>query len=133
MLPFERVGPSVPVDVLVRLPEIRPTIGDGQFESVIVQVLIFGNVTLAGVPADLEAAIGPLTPGRPLLVEFPAHGVAAAVLERTIWERTFGRVPVGSSLLMADSEGNLELADNQGDVAARLGLSVDRPVRIRPV
>ena len=39
---------------------------------------------------------------------------------------------VGSSLLMADSEGNLELADNQGDVARRLGLSLDRPVRIRP-
>ena len=33
---------------------------------------------------------------------------------------------------MADSEGNLELADNQGDVARRLGLSVDRPVRVRP-
>jgi S-adenosylmethionine hydrolase len=128
---FESIGPNVAVDALVRLPEIRPTIRDGLFESVIVHVLIFGNVTLAGVPADLEAAIGPLTPGRPLVVEFPAHGGAPAVEERTIWERTFGRVPVGSSLLMADSEGNLELADNQGDVARRLGLALDRPVRIR--
>lgn len=128
---FEAVGPSIPVERLVRLPELRPTIRDGLLETVIVHVLVFGNATFAGVPADLEAAIGPLAPGRPLVVEFPAHGDAPAVEERTVWERTFGRVPVGSSLVMADSEGNLELADNQGDVARRLGLSVDRPVRIR--
>lgn len=130
-VPFERVGPAVPVEGLVRLPDIRPTIRDGVLESTIVHVLIFGNVTLAGVPADLEAAIGPLTLGRALIVEFPAHAGAQAVEERTVWERTFGRVPVGASLLMADSEGNLELADNQGDVSERLGLTLDRPVRIR--
>jgi S-adenosylmethionine hydrolase len=129
---FDAVGPPVAIEALVRLPEVRPTIHDGLFESVIVQVLIFGNVTLAGVPADLETAIGPLTPGRPLVVEFPAHDGAPVVEEQTVWEVTFGRVPVGSSLLMADSEGNLELADNQGDVARRLGLTVGRPVRIRP-
>jgi S-adenosylmethionine hydrolase len=128
---YEQVGPSVPVDRLVRLPVIRPNVRDGVLESVVVHVLIFGNVTLAGVPADLEAAIGPLTPGRPLIVEFPAHGGSPSVEERTVWEVTFGRVPVGASLLMADSEGDLELADNQGDVANRLGLTLDRPVRIR--
>ena len=42
------------------------------------------------------------------------------------------RLPVGASLLMVDSEGNLELADNQGDIAGRLGLVIDRPVRVRP-
>lgn len=131
-VPFGSVGPVVAVESLLRLPEIRPTIRDGVFESAIVHVLVFGNVTLAGVPADLEAAIGPLEPGRPLVVTFPAHGAAAAVEERTVWERTFGRVALGASLLMADSEGNLELADNQGDAAGRLGLAVGRPVRIRP-
>ena len=55
-----------------------------------------------------------------------------AVEERTVWARTFGDVPVGASLLYSDSEGHLALADNQGDAAARLGLSLDRPVRIRP-
>jgi S-adenosylmethionine hydrolase len=129
---FTSVGPTVAIDQLVRLPDIRPTIEDGALSSAIVHVLIYGNVTFAGTPADLEAAIGPLEPGRKLLVEFPEHGRAPAVEERTVWERTFGRVPVGSSLLMADSEGHLSLADNQGDTARRLGLSVDRPVRIRP-
>jgi S-adenosylmethionine hydrolase len=129
---LEKVGPTVPVERLVRLPVIAPTIRDGELESTIVHVLIYGNLTFAGVPADLEAAIGPLTAGRPLALEFPAHRGAPAVEERTVWARTFGEVPVGSSLLYSDSEGHLALADNQGDAAARLGLSLDRPVRIRP-
>jgi S-adenosylmethionine hydrolase len=130
--PFGSVGPVVPAATLVRLPEIRPTVRDGVLETTIVHVLIFGNVTFAGTPADLEAAIGPLAPGRPLRLEFPGVDGDDAVVERTVWERTFGRVPVGSSLLMADSEGHLSFADNQGDAAQRLGLSLDRPVRIRP-
>jgi hypothetical protein len=32
---------------------------------------------------------------------------------------------------MSDSEGQLSLADNQGDAARRLGLALDRPARIR--
>jgi len=131
-VPYESVGPPIALDGLVRLPVIRPTIGDGVLESVIVHVLIYGNVTFAGTPADLEAAIGALTPGRPLVLEFPADASGPAVDEHTVWERTFGRVPVGSSLVFADSEGHLSLADNQGDAAKRLGLTLDRPVRIRP-
>ena len=129
---FSEVGPTVAIDKLVRLPVIRPTIAEGALSSTIVSVLIYGNVTFAGTPADLEAAIGPLEPGRGLVLEFPAHDGVPAVEERTIWERTFGRVPLGSSLLMADSEGHLSFADNQGDAARRLGLTLDRPVRIRP-
>ncbi len=131
-VPYEAVGPAVPLDRLVRLPVIAPTVRDGELESTIVHVLIYGNVTFAGVPADLEAAIGPLTPGRPLVLEFPAYGGQPAVEERTVWVRTFGEVPVGASLLYSDSEGRLALADNQGDAAARLNLQLDRPVRIRP-
>jgi S-adenosylmethionine hydrolase len=130
-VPFDSVGPPVPVERLVRLPAIAPVVHEGVLESTIVHVLIFGNVTFAGVPGDLEAAIGPLTPGRSVLVEFPALQGEPAVEERTVWERTFGDVPPGASLLYADSEGHLALADNQGDAAARLGLSMGRPVRIR--
>jgi S-adenosylmethionine hydrolase len=131
-VPFESVGPTVPVDRLVRLPQIRPTVRDGILESVIVHVLIYGNLTFAGVPADLEAAIGPLTPGRALVLDFPAHDGDPSVEERTVWARTFGDVPTGASLLYSDSEGNLALADNQGDAARRLGVTLDRPVHIRP-
>jgi hypothetical protein len=132
-VPFEQVGPVVPIDRLVRLPVPEPTIGDGRLETVVTHVLIFGNLTFAGTPTDLEAAIGPLNAGRRIVVEFPAHDGRPAVREETIWARTFGDVPVGASLLMADSEGNLSLADNQGDAASRLGLAVDRPATIGAV
>jgi S-adenosylmethionine hydrolase len=130
-VPYERVGPTASIDGLVRLPAVRPTVHEGALATSIVQILIFGNVTLAGTPADLEAAIGPLDPGRRLVLDFPAHAGAGAIEEQTVWERTFGRVPIGASLLMADSEGHLSFADNQGDAAARLGLVLDRPALIR--
>ncbi len=128
---FASVGPTVSIADLVRLPAIEPAIGDGVLDSLIVHIMIYGNVTFAGTPADLEAAIGSLQPGRRLVLTFPEHGGGGPLEETTVWERTFGRVPPGSSLLMADSEGHLSLADNQGDVAGRLGLALDRPVQIR--
>jgi len=130
--PIELVGPAIDPTTLVRLETPVPAIGNGVLESQIVHILIFGNVTLAGTTADLEAAIGPLVPGRRLRLEFAAHDGRPSVIETTVWEYTFGRVPIGASLLMEDSEGHLSLADNQGSAADRLGLAVDRPVRIRP-
>lgn len=128
--PFEAVGPLVDPVSLVRLPLPVAVVRDGALDTVVTHVLVFGNVTFAGGPAQLEAAIGPLSPGRRLRIDAPAHGGAAAVEEATVWEETFGRVPVGASLLMEDSEGHLSLADNQGNAAARLGLGIDRPIRI---
>ena len=129
--PLESVGPPIDPETLVRLELPSPTIRAGELESQVTHVLIFGNLTFAGTTADLEAAIGPLTPGRRISLEFPAHDGRPAVTETTIWERTFGSVPVGASLLMEDSEGHLSFADNQGNAAERLGVAVDRPVRIR--
>jgi S-adenosylmethionine hydrolase len=131
-VPFESVGPVVSADRLVRLPEPKPTVREGTLETVIVGVMIFGNVTFAGVPADLEQAIGKLEPGRPLQVEFEGPPGRPNTRERTTWAETFGRVPLGASLVMADSEGHLSFADNQGNAAARLGLGVDQAVRILP-
>ncbi len=129
-MPFESVGPLVPVERLVHLEQPHPVVRDGALDTEITHVLIFGNVTFAGSPADLEAAIGPVRPGRRLVVEFAAIEGRPAVREETTWAETFGAVPLGDSLLMADSEGHLSLADNQGNAAERLGLTVDRPARI---
>ena len=128
--PFESVGPPVDPSLLVRLPVPGAAVHDGGLDTVVTHVLVFGNVTFAGGSADLAAAIGPLVPGRRVRLDAPAHGESPAVGETTVWAETFGRVPIGASLLMEDSEGHLALADNQGNAAARLGLGVDRPVRI---
>jgi S-adenosylmethionine hydrolase len=130
--PLDAVGPAIDPASLVRLEVPRARVRDGELESQVVHIMIYGNVTLAGRTADLEQAIGPLAPGRRLAIEFAAHHDLAAVTEMTVWGRTFGSVPLGSSLLMEDSEGSLSLADNQGNAAERLALVVDRPVRIRP-
>ncbi|HEX3427794.1 MAG TPA: SAM-dependent chlorinase/fluorinase, partial [Candidatus Limnocylindrales bacterium] len=124
--PFETVGRAIEPDGLVRLAEPRPRVEPGRLATEIVNVMIYGNVTFAGRPADLETAIGELSPGRPLRIEFAAMDDRPAVVEDTTWGVTFGHVPIGSSLLMADSEGSLSFADNQGDAARRLGLGVDR-------
>jgi len=129
--PFEAVGPEVKIARLVRLPVPKPTILRGELETEVVHILIFGNVTLAGTPADLGAAIGPVNPGDGLALEFEPFDGRAGTTEMTVWESTFGRVPVGASLLMADSEGRLSLADNQGNAAARLGLSLGQRASIR--
>jgi S-adenosylmethionine hydrolase len=105
-------------------------VAEGRLETQIVSVMIYGNVTFAGRLAELEAAIGGLEPGRPIRVECAAVDGLPAVREDTTWGITFGSVPVGSSVLMADAEGNLSLADNQGDAARRLGLAVGRPAII---
>ena len=129
-VPFESVGPLVPAERLVRLAVPQAAVRDGGLDTEITHVLIFGNVTFAGTPADLEAAIGPVRPGRRLAVEFAADNGRVAVREETVWAETFGAVPLGHSLLMSDSEGCLSLADNQRNAAERLGLVVDRPARI---
>lgn len=130
--PIEAVGTAIDPRSLVRLERPRPAIADGSLATQIVHIMIYGNVTFAGTPADLEAAIGPLEPGRRLVIDFPEEPGRPALSEATVWERTFGRVPLGESLLMEDSEGQLSLADNQGNAAERLGLAVDRRARIRP-
>jgi S-adenosylmethionine hydrolase len=129
--PFESVGSEVPIERLVRLPVPKPTILRGELETEIVHILVFGNVTLAGTPTDLGTAIGPINPGDGLAVEFEPFDGRPGTTEMTTWESTFGRVPVGASLLMADSEGRLSFADNQGNAAARLGLSLGQRVSIR--
>jgi S-adenosylmethionine hydrolase len=124
---FAAVGPLVPAGELVPLTLPTAQVHDGWLESGVVFIDSFGNARLAGRPADLAAAIGALTGGRPLRMEI--EGTASPV--ELTWEQTFDRVPLGEPLLYQDSSGTIALSDNQGNVAERLGLRVDQPVRIR--
>jgi S-adenosylmethionine hydrolase len=129
--PFASVGPEVPVDRLVQLKAPSPEVSKGVLRTVVLYVDSFGNVRFAAEPADLAAAIGELEPGRRVAVEFEPKNEAGPIVERTTWQATFGRVPLGASLLFEDSLGRVSLADNQGDAASRLGVAVERAARIR--
>jgi S-adenosylmethionine hydrolase len=129
---FAEVGPAVDVASLVAIRFPKPEVGEGVLESAIVYVDSFGNLRLAGDRDDLARAVGELTPGRSLRVEFAAANGHEAVVETVPWARTFGEIPVGRPLLFEDSSGRLAYADNQADAARRLGVGVDRPVTIRP-
>ena len=130
--PFDSVGPAMNPDDLVRVPWPEAVVRDGGLDSAITFIDDFGNARLAGLPADLVAAVGPLEAGRRLALELaPADGAAAATTIDASWQRSFGYVGLGETLLYEDSFGTISLADNQGDIAGRLGLTVDRPIRIR--
>ena len=123
--PFDAVGPQIPIESLVRLPEPTAEVAEGSIRTVVTYVDSFGNVRLAGGRDELEAAFGELEDGAPLEAEFTGGPV-----ERTRYGTTFGMVPQGASLVYVDSLGNLAIADNQGSLATRLEIGPDRPVHI---
>ena len=129
---FDEIGPTVETDSLVSLVFPAPVARAGGLDTTIIYIDSFGNLRLGGDPADLAAAIGELTPGRPLTVRFAADGDSPEIVERTTWEQTFGAKEFGAPLLYEDSFDRLAYADNQGNVAGRLGLKVERAVRIDP-
>ncbi len=128
--PFEEVGPAVSPSELTDLEIATATARDGGLDSSVVYIDSFGNARLAGDPADLAGAIGPLAPGRRLVVVLRTEPDTAPIRLAAPWARTFGEVPLGSALLYEDSFGRLALADNQGDIASRLGLRRDLVLRI---
>jgi S-adenosylmethionine hydrolase len=129
-VPIDSVGDRIDPDRLVDLRFPEPTVGSGQLDTAVLFIDSFGNVRLGGEPADLEAAIGALYPGRAVALEID-DGQGGLIREATSWEVTFGRVPLGASLLYQDSFGLVSLADNQGNIAQRLGLDSDRAVRLK--
>jgi S-adenosylmethionine hydrolase len=129
---FAHAGPVVDPASLVAMPFPEPQVADGVLYSSVVYIDSFGNLRLAGETADLVSAVGEVTTGRTLRVEFGASNGAGAIVETVPWARTFGEIPAGRPLLYEDSSGRLGYADNQADVARRLGIAVDRPVTIRP-
>lgn len=130
--PFEAAGPAIdPASLeVIRFP--APTVRPGALETNVIYVDSFGNLRLAGAQRDLETAIGALETGRVLRIEFGAVGGSPAVIEHARWARTFGEIPIGEPLVYEDSFGELAYADNQSNVASRLGIGVDRTVLITP-
>ena len=123
---FSEIGESIPIEDLVRLTEPSAVATADAIATSVTYVDSFGNARLAGGAAELSAAFGELADGTPLHVEL----TDPAVLETTRYARTFGAVDVGESLVYLDSVGSLAIADNQGNIAARLGFEHGQAVRI---
>ena len=128
---FDALGPAIDPAGLVPSPIPEPVVEPGTLRSAIVYVDTFGNVKLAGLRADLEAAIGPVTPGDRLELTFATHDDRPAEAHIVAWRATFGEAEPGEVLLYEDSYGRVCLAENQGNAGTDLGLSDDRPVSIR--
>jgi len=110
----------------VRLPVPTAVATADAISTSVTYVDSFGNARLAGGAAVLSEAFGELADGTPLHLELDDP----AVNEMARYATTFGAVGVGESLVYLDSVGSLAIADNQGDLAARLGVERGRAVRI---
>jgi S-adenosylmethionine hydrolase len=119
-VPVSDLGRALDPAVLVRLDWPEPRVTPGALETAVVYVDSFGNAKLAGEPADLAAALGPLEPGDLLALAW-VDGSDVRTAEAP-WAETFGSVPPGAPLVYEDSYGRLCLAANQASVAALLGL-----------
>jgi S-adenosylmethionine hydrolase len=125
---FDRVGPAIEPAELVRLPVPEASVGPGRLETIVTYVDSFGNVRFAGARDELTRALGELDDGAALRVEIAARPDDGALVESSRFGTTFGVVPVGASLVYLDSQGVLAMADNQGNVAARLGLAAGQRI-----
>ena len=153
--PFEDVGHELDAGTLVRLDLPEPEARQGRLATGVVYVDSFGNLRLAGGVADLHAALGPVEPGTPLMVDYSAArggfsalaasetggegaaGAGAATSrrgdrwERLTWRRTFGEASPGDLLAYEDSSGNLAIAVSNGDASSRLGAGTGARIGIR--
>jgi len=121
------VGPAVDVASLTDLKSPKATVRDAGLDTAVVFIDRFGNARLAGQPADLAAAAGPLTPGRRLRMSVGdrQHDVSR--------QTTFGEVEPGAASVYDDADyAGLAIAVNQASAAERFGLDLDMPVRIEP-
>jgi hypothetical protein len=122
---FEALGPEIPIADLVRLPDARARTAHGLIETEVAYVDSFGNLRLAGTRDDLVSAFRRAADGDRFTVTLAGKAVGEAVLVRS-----FGHVASGETLLYVDSTGDLALADNRADLAARIGAVAGMPVSI---
>ena len=124
---FEDVGPEIPVGDLVRMPAADARAEPGRLATETTYVDSFGNVRLAGGRNDLVLAFGSIGEGDRFTIRIgPERSEGAA------FARSFGHVPVGAMILYVDSSGDLAIADNQADLASRIGAVAGMSVTIEP-
>ncbi|CAN5559843.1 MAG: SAM-dependent chlorinase/fluorinase [Chloroflexi bacterium] len=125
---FDDIGPSVPTQELVRLTEPEATTADGAIDTIVTYVDSFGNVRLAGGRQELTTAFGALADGAGMTVNL--NGVGP---QTVTFERSFGAVGIGATIVYVDSSGNLALAINQGNFAGQHRVTSGTAVNLRAI
>lgn len=127
-VPIADLGRALDPGLLVGSPLRAPEIHPGALHTSVVYVDTFGNVKLAGLRPDLEAAIGPVRPGDALVLELEGRPDRPI---RTTWQATFGDVEPGETLVYEDSYGRLCIAAAQADASRIHGLADDMGIVVR--
>jgi S-adenosylmethionine hydrolase len=118
--PLEEVGPEMKDYMLLSL---TPVVKKGnRIKSEITAIDRYGNVRL-NVSEKLFSSLG-INPGEEVVVRLKNKTV------KVKWVSTYGKVPVGASLLLISSTGFLELAVNRGSAARKYGLEIGARVTI---
>lgn len=118
------VGPEIPPENLVTLPEPTSRVRDGAAEGEVLSVDHFGNVQLS-IKADDLHSLG-VRNGDTLAVSLGRRQLSVPYRE------TFAAVPPGDVVAFTDSAGLIAFAVNAGDAAERLGLPPGAHVRLSP-
>jgi hypothetical protein len=118
--PLEEVGPEMKDYMLLSL---TPVVKKGnRIKSEVTAIDRYGNVRL-NVSEKLFSSLG-VNPGEEVVVRLKNKTV------KVKWVSTYGKVPVGASLLLISSTGFLELAVNRGSAARKYGLEIGTVVTI---
>ncbi|MEO5986194.1 MAG: SAM-dependent chlorinase/fluorinase [Candidatus Limnocylindria bacterium] len=122
---FASIGDAFDPSTLVRIERSAARSESGAIESEVGYVDSFGNLRLEADRDDLLTAFPGVAESTRILVTIEDHAPMMAT-----FVRSFGHVAIGEPLLYVDSTGDLALADNQGNLADRIGAGVPMRVRI---
>jgi S-adenosylmethionine hydrolase len=132
-VPLEAIGPQLDPAGLVTLEWPPVVVREGELETTVIYRDTFGNLKLAGLAADLAAALGGLQQGEMLTVEVVGQqrsGAQAPARHDMPWALTFGDVPIGGLVALEDSYGRLTIGQNQGSAADALHLAEGDVLRL---
>src|SRR6188508_3367492 len=127
---LDEIGPRINPGELVTLDWPHAMVHAGRLETNVIYRDTFGNVKLAALTSDLQAAVRGISHGNKVKVTFGSKSSKPTTMT---WAQTFGDVEVGGYIVYEDSYGRLCIARSQGDAVTALGIEEDAPVRIEPV
>jgi S-adenosylmethionine hydrolase len=134
-VPLERLGPLT--DRIFRLPIPQMRLEGNRVIGQVIHVDHFGNVItnigrLEWI-SPTQLTLEPRIPSPPAPILLDTGQVRVVVKDQPITEvyPAYGVAPRGSVLALVDSNGNLEIAVNQGSAAQQLHISLDDRVEIQ--